>query len=554
MSKMQTTSAHRVYFAALFAAAIVPACSLVFDGSSYRGGSSDTGTADAGETCTVASCGVALQYCDSASGRCMPGCDEDLDCPGLELCDFGTHVCEPSVDCLDDLDCERTEFCRDSDSVCVACDADSDGFAAVGGASCTRLPTVLGTGDCNDGDPLIHPLRMPDCRMPTDETCRDASATALSDTGFEVGATAITEVMASGDLQPETLHVFVVGSTQAEVVALVFAQLAAPPHLPVFARVLLGQSDPAGTPVLDTLMPSVTGAVVSMSAMRVDVDSVLVTVTGADPATLYHQEYLVSSTGSVSPLGTSSTAGPSVAPRALNLVANAVGMSSYSLALVRDGAATTGAVVFTAAAPVEGRSAPTTTDIGAPIAGRSLGAFRTPTGLLVWNGRPMTNFGIGEVALPGRATFASDVMGRTLAIGSSGAMITAAAGECPPDGMLPDCATTRRVTFAFGTALGSEPLLAADAVGNGVFAVGARIAGGVALTFLRSDPIENFGTSAFSVVVPTAVAPLVAAATDADIGVFSAPEGPAIRVTTGYGLAGMNRVRIGAVQLCMAPP
>ncbi len=247
-------------------------------------------------------------------------------------------------------------------------------------------------------------------------------------------------------------------------------------------------------------------------------------------------------------------AGPTPAPRALNLVASAVGSSNYSLSLVRDGATSTATVVFDATAAVDGRSALAATDVGTPIAGRTLGAFRTPTGLLVWNGRITGDFATGAIALPGRATFASDVMGRTLAIGSSGGMITAAAGQCAPDAMFPDCATSRRVTFAFGTALGSEPLLAADAVGNGVFAVGARIAGGVALTFLRSDPIENFGTSAFSVVVPTAVAPLVAAATDADIGVFSAPEGPAFRVTTGFGLAGMNRVRIGAVQLCMAPP
>lgn len=536
----------------LTAAATLPACSLLFDGSGYR--SSDGGGADAGETCTVASCGTAFQYCDSASGRCLSGCDEDEDCPGLELCDFGTHVCEAFADCLDDMDCDRTEFCRETDSVCVACDADNDGFAALEGASCTRLATVLGTGDCNDGDPLIHPLRMPDCTMATDETCRDATATALSRSGFEVGATALTEVMAVGDLQPDTLHVFIMRSSQAEVVALVFAQLAAPPHLPVFARVLLGQSDPAGIPVLDVLMPSLTGADLSMSATRIDADRVLVSVTGANGGTLRHRQYLVDPSGSVNDLGAPSTTGPTLAPRVLDLLASAVGMSSNSLALVRDGTATTATVVFDATSAVESRSPLDATEVGAPIAGRTLGAFRTPTGLLVWNGRAMADFGVGDIALPGRATFASDSMGRTLAVGPSGGMITASAGQCAPDAMLPGCATTRRVTLGLGPVLSAEPLLAADAVGNGVFAVGARIVGGVALTFLRSDPIENYGTSAFSVTVPTAVAGLVAAATDADIGVLSAPEGPAFRVTTGFGLAGTNRVRVGAVQLCMAPP
>ena len=42
--------------------------------------------------CTTQGC-TGLNYCDTTTKTCLPGCDQDAQCTGGKTCDTGTHAC-----------------------------------------------------------------------------------------------------------------------------------------------------------------------------------------------------------------------------------------------------------------------------------------------------------------------------------------------------------------------------------------------------------------------------------------------------------------------------
>lgn len=96
-------------------------------------GPTDSGSGvDAGDTsCRTTGCSTG-SWCDAASGQCLAGCDEAVDCASTETCNTGTHQCECAA---------GYHLCGQS---CV-----SDADVATCGASCTPCPTdPLGTATC----------------------------------------------------------------------------------------------------------------------------------------------------------------------------------------------------------------------------------------------------------------------------------------------------------------------------------------------------------------------------------------------------------------------
>lgn len=65
---------------------------------------------------------AAGEYCDPVAFECLPGCDDDTDCPSA--CDVEAHVC---VECVDAEDCgEPTPVCNGDSNTCVECVAHGD--------------------------------------------------------------------------------------------------------------------------------------------------------------------------------------------------------------------------------------------------------------------------------------------------------------------------------------------------------------------------------------------------------------------------------------------
>ena len=160
-----------------------PGCSILFDGSGYRGGTggsdagTDSGEPDGGGTdvvCDAESDCADGQYCDFTAAQpvCRNGCNDENDCedPETDVCDTETHVCETV--CLEDSECAAGEFCTEDTGECISCDTDGDGYFAMAAteARCGGGGR-LRPGDCDDGDAGIHPFALPTCGNGVEESC-----------------------------------------------------------------------------------------------------------------------------------------------------------------------------------------------------------------------------------------------------------------------------------------------------------------------------------------------------------------------------------------------
>ncbi len=173
----------RVTVTLSLALATLSGCSLLFDGSGYRGGTSgggDGGGADAGADagrdaggalCTAArrmECGDTGALCDPATGACTATCTAAI-CealtPGSRCHPDGLAEC---VQCRTSADCGASRACS-ATYTCIDCDSDGDGWYA-------DLPgcETMGVGlprDCNDGAANIYPGALPFCNNAVDESC-----------------------------------------------------------------------------------------------------------------------------------------------------------------------------------------------------------------------------------------------------------------------------------------------------------------------------------------------------------------------------------------------
>jgi len=147
-------------------------------GSTLTAGSTETTATGGppttgGPTCAPADC-AAGEYCDEASGACVPGCDGPEDCAGAGVCDEAAHQC---VDCLADADCPTGQVCEAA--VCVSGCADDQpclGDLACCDGHCADLESdVLHCGGCDACPPLANAASQ----------CVDGScALAACDEGF----------------------------------------------------------------------------------------------------------------------------------------------------------------------------------------------------------------------------------------------------------------------------------------------------------------------------------------------------------------------------------
>lgn len=74
------------------------------------------------------------EVCDD--NDCVPPCTGDGDCPGDEVCDPHSGICEAANSCVDDGDCEEGLVCDTQRGECV-----------------DEVQSCLVDGDCDDGDP-----------------------------------------------------------------------------------------------------------------------------------------------------------------------------------------------------------------------------------------------------------------------------------------------------------------------------------------------------------------------------------------------------------------
>ncbi len=109
--------------------------------------SGDDGGGDSGAACTVDSC-ASGQYCDAATGACLPGCDQPTDCAVNESCTTATHTC----DCAAGYHacngtCARNDDVATCGDRCDACPGDPNGTATCAAATC-GLSCNTGTQEC----------------------------------------------------------------------------------------------------------------------------------------------------------------------------------------------------------------------------------------------------------------------------------------------------------------------------------------------------------------------------------------------------------------------
>lgn len=98
--------------------------------------------------------GMLCEACADGFQTCVPGCREDSQCGPSQICNHAiTCVTCPCPSGLCDLD-----PCRD---------ADGDGFAPLGPTSCPGRQL----GDCDDGQPSVHPGALERCANGLDDDC-----------------------------------------------------------------------------------------------------------------------------------------------------------------------------------------------------------------------------------------------------------------------------------------------------------------------------------------------------------------------------------------------
>ncbi len=192
----------KVFLLVAPAVALLPACSLLFDGSRFSSGTPSDG-------------GPAI--------------------------DGGTTGCAMSSDCGTGARCV--------DLVCTPCDTDGDGFVA-GDAACPPMGRMI---DCDDGDPTRHPGAIPICGNGIDETCGAMIPFFPAD---EIGFYAIQSVPVTPGRIPGRVRVFAQGPDDA----LVFFQLDDSRGTPVWGPVPLAAepesvANPQSIDVLHASLP-----------------------------------------------------------------------------------------------------------------------------------------------------------------------------------------------------------------------------------------------------------------------------------------------------------
>lgn len=563
---------------------LMPACSILFDGSGYRSGS---GT-DAGPVVTDAPpiacsdssmCTAVGTYCGPA-GTCVPGCDDDLDCTGPdEFCDTSAHVCVTSDPCLRDADCAGNEYCDTGDGFCYLCDSDGDRWADDDApVSCSIRPAAntIGGGDCEPDDPSAHPFAPPDCDLGTDDTC-GTGVGAFSDEVFEIGLVGLVEMPATP--AGETLHVVPLSSSPSSVRLLIVYRDA--DDLPTIA---IGEFADGSMPTVATPTPlpgwAPTDTIISsrLAVLRdpdggAYIGSVEVLDNGTgDP--FYASEYAahVGTDGALAPADGSSlrrTLAIAGTPQSVGAVIASfdttigAGTNAFLAAVLKvESGGITADTLFLLGMNTGHFEAPATFVPGtggygggsSGTAGAAFHADASRSTMTWWNG------GVGGrerfAGYDALSTYRSGVASGTdggMNIGLStapmgGASLATYTVRCMPTGCSFSSPTTLMAAAALGGAGGLDPLLAADHMGGSSFMVVGRSGmgvGGLSATAmdLRTDP-----PTARSLLLPVGE---LNSAIDIDIGiglaVASASTGA---LTIGFGMSTPTNVRYGAVRVC----
>lgn len=210
--------------AALLALTALPACSLLFDGSPYRGGAdidadvTDVGTSDVPlpdgsmpGACTpsrITECESSSQFCDPTTGSCVATCTNSL-CAAL---DPARPICSANacVGCGEDVDCGINGVCESGS--CTDCDGDDDGFPRGDGA-CGRARPAL-PRDCDDEAEDVYPGAIPTCNDDIDQSCTGGSVAGGLAVEFGRYAPIAIPIPAGADL-PSRLRVFMIGPARA---------------------------------------------------------------------------------------------------------------------------------------------------------------------------------------------------------------------------------------------------------------------------------------------------------------------------------------------------
>lgn len=101
-----------------------------------EGGGTGGGSGDGGTACTVASCAIGT-WCESATGSCLPGCDEATDCPANSGCLPADHTCQCDVGYhLCGATCSRDDAPASCGARCAACPGDPNGVATCTAGTC----------------------------------------------------------------------------------------------------------------------------------------------------------------------------------------------------------------------------------------------------------------------------------------------------------------------------------------------------------------------------------------------------------------------------------
>lgn len=530
---------------------LLPACSLLFDGSSYRpvpGG-------DAG-TCTVASCGLG-QRCDLTTGACASGCDEDDDCPGDELCDVATNMCDGFTGCIEDTDCLDSEYC-DEVGECVSCDADNDGWAPVGAPVRCVMGPVVGLNDCGPINPAIHPLALPDCSAATNDTCEAEAPLArlLAGDGIELGSTALSEVTAPQSLLPGSLRVHVLATSGTETSLLVLAQLNDMVRTPVFQVVPL-RAEPF--PGMRVLMPlamwdttnTTQFAVGSMSLGAMGV-TVVVVERQADGQAIY-RFVRVGADGTVMPAASQDVdVGGGTVESIRGLAVGRNGPERPVVALL-DVVAGGSSLLVALQAASQGR--PTAPSPGlTTLDGRSFAAYPQMGEIGFWNGDSTPAFASSSFMMSARPAFASSPTGTTLGLVINTSRVSTFAGNCAaPATSLDGCVTNASGTIGFGMDLAMEPLASADWASGNVFGLSGRLplGAGILFSLVTAPGVTPYGSGGLVLPVPTVTRPFVQSATDADLGIHTVAAGGTGRIAAGYGIVSGSAVRVMALHVCV---
>ncbi|MBN8609858.1 MAG: hypothetical protein J0L92_04710 [Deltaproteobacteria bacterium] len=209
----------------ILATLLLPACSLVFGGDRYTGGTSD----DAGPTETDA-------FVEPGTDANLPGIDTGVPIDARAIPDAFEVACSESDPCA------SGSYCREA--MCVTCDEDEDGYADTDTpASC--VTSTVRAGDCGDPDAAMHPWALPDCMRATTETC-GTGVGLFSGDNYEAGYRH-AGIVTGGAVR--NLHVFPLATMGRSIRVLVVFRTKTNPT-PQYA---VARFDPVGAVALDAM-------------------------------------------------------------------------------------------------------------------------------------------------------------------------------------------------------------------------------------------------------------------------------------------------------------